>query len=399
MTCRAVGLLLLSCAHAPPAPATRLHALIDQVRADITRVRGAAPLRPVGLELLDDSTFEARRAAGRDDNSTRAKDVQHHLRVLADYHDVVEQTDGGTAPGAVTAAYDARRGVIIVRASAASDGASDHELVVILAHELGHALQHQRGLLGSPDSLEGALVHRALAEGDAQLTTTLVLAHRAGTAPRVAVDEARARFKSAFEAAHAPEWGHSPAVRVFSAAPYHEGARFLLDLYRAGGLELVDATLARPPRTTSEVSDAQAWLDGGPPRLTASPQLDRRLGSVFFRAFAADCSARLTNSEKYFTALASAYFDDAYRLEGKTLTWWVALNPAADAQALTRALRGLAQCLGHAWDDARATTSGDGLYVLTVGDPPPLPAPALASRAAPPFGRRTVPARGPGPGP
>jgi len=150
----------------------------------------------------------------------------------------------------------------------------------VLAHEIEHALQDQHFGLGTRKTRgsDASLAYRALIEGDASLTEIAVrLQRRPGT------DHWVSRVIHEIRSTPASELLRRGGVksRELDAAPlllqrtllfpYREGLAFVADLYRAGGLKLIDRAFAEPPRSTEQVLHPDRYLAGDEPVVIPPP--------------------------------------------------------------------------------------------------------------------------------
>lgn len=146
------------------------------------------------------------------------------------------------------------------------------------AHEFVHALQDQHHDLDalndeSLDSEARAAV-RALAEGEAELVQFLYLNGDFFTQSEIDAilndpDQTDGGFLRDF-----------PPVLVNDLAfPYTSGVEFVVDLYREGGFEAIDAAWADPPRTTEHILHPDRYRAGDAPQIVALAPLTDTLGA------------------------------------------------------------------------------------------------------------------------
>ncbi len=293
----------------------------------------------------------------------------------------------------------------------------------VLVHEIEHALQDQNfGLddYGQAPTEDEALARTALMEGDARLTE--VAAH----ALEVAGDD--------LWVAHAAYWLRTetidnilrnegvegttlkeapPLVRRRSVFPYVEGAAFVGDLVRAGGLRLVDQAFAHPPRSTEQVLHPQKYVDGElpvPVDAPGAPDGWTRLASGSMGELAT--AVLLAKCEPSWQADqdASGWGGDAWAMvvagpnEGGLL-WSTVWDDETSAARFERAARARGACLEKATVDPRlgrdVLVLREGRRVAYVqGLSEPLREPTARTLlglpkdplpAAPPFGRTTIP--------
>lgn len=244
---------------------------LKRVAAVVTRVRGLAEVQPTTISLVDDEQFvEALRDSPESPTSTSGptpeqsrNDVYGAAHFLVDEARAIEQEE-------TMGFYDPERRTIFLRRTAEGDTAK-LPLSWVLAHEMGHALQHQHfpllAGLTSGDA-EARLSYRALLEGDATVTM-LAYAAEASWLPlnRVlanALDEIE-RGKVNNLTRLGPPRALSlapPLLRERFLFPYTAGTAFVAQLHRAGGFDLVNRAYQRPPVTTEQVLHPQKYLDG-----------------------------------------------------------------------------------------------------------------------------------------
>lgn len=289
---RAPAALAVALAACAPAAAPRPRAFVDELRAtpsafvaEVAAARGArAPAAAIHLD--DDAAFAA---------AVRRK--------LA--HDAAPELPSDTPAFALAFGLDDAPSVPAARAAAPAsvtgDELSDEQLLgfydqvtreihvrlarlhqpdaalgpdvarFALAHEVGHALQHQRGgdLPAPPLAEDARLAWRALLEGEASLTAIAhVAARRRRPIGRVAArvgELARAAQAHGLVTAQASSaaLARAPALaRERLLFPYEAGLALVTDLHRAGGLALVERALDAPPTTTEQVLSPRRYLDG-----------------------------------------------------------------------------------------------------------------------------------------
>ncbi len=283
-------------------------------------------------------------------------------------------------------------------------------LTLLLAHEVGHALQDQQGVgARTPATFDAALTWRAVLEGDATLTATLLLAKRHHVTPTRAVERVRLSTSMlsdeqllAFSGMGGDLLSASPVVRELFLFPYLRGQRFIADLYHAGGLTLVDAVLKAPPTRSDAILTPQRFLEGGPPQLEGGK---RRVGAAMLRLLFEHCFPREAKGAAAW--VDRHYLDDAFEAEDGRLEWvtaWQAGEPSAkqrfeparagevdpDAAPADR-LQALMRCLGAKPTEFEIAEHNGvlGLASKTADNAAAaqrLAATRLRPEAAPPFG-------------
>ncbi len=255
--------------------------------------------------------------------------------------------------------------------------------LITLAHEVGHVLQDQLGA-GAREvkTFDEAITWRAVLEGDATLTATLLDGARQGLPPRRAVERARLTLSTLSMAQVIEVSGASPklleapaVVRELYLFPYFRGQRFIADLYQAGGLRLVNQAFADPPTRSDAIYSPQRWLDGTAPALEPLGDPPRRLGLLLLRTLLEQCQ-RDKPKQGAVAWVEANYLDDSFRRVGQTLAWATEWDPAATTRvprhdgddATDRAglvvSKGLLKCLGVPGDELTATTSENVVGVV-----------------------------------
>ena len=146
------------------------------------------------------------------------------------------------------------------------------------AHEVVHALQDQHYDLDAlnDDSLdsEARAAVRALAEGEAELVQYLYLFENDFFSEQEvdAILNDPERTDSGF-------LQEFPPVLVNDLAfPYTHGVEFVIDLYREGGFDAIDAAWANPPLSTEHILHPERYRAGDLPQVVALPSLTSTLG-------------------------------------------------------------------------------------------------------------------------
>ncbi|MFO0554658.1 MAG: hypothetical protein U0271_40145 [Polyangiaceae bacterium] len=139
----------------------------------------------------------------------------------------------------------------------------------ILAHEIHHALQAQNFGVDrfKAANSDEAIAQLSLLEGDAQVAMGAYLGARAGVPLGRTLRRMRETVKAVpLESLSKHTEKESalsralPLTRERLAFPYVDGMLFVSDIFRAGGLELVDQAYARPPRTTEQILHPEKYL-------------------------------------------------------------------------------------------------------------------------------------------
>jgi hypothetical protein len=280
---------LLFLAACSPARSPGAGAFLDQLQkrpdsfvAEVARSRNLPVTTPVKILLDDDAAF----AAASDALFARADAVPSAGTTKAFYVAFHFASDapaaGGKAPSTqdeireeqLIGFYDDGTRVIHVRKSKLARGGAKEELEqrFVLGHEVEHALVHQRFgdqlPRGEADD-DKRTAKMALLEGDASLAAVLTIADRAHKLPRRMLSRASDYVRAgSFDKVAAGNEGNR-ALRAAPANerekllfPYSGGLTLMNELYRAGGLPLVDQAFSRPPLTTEHVLHPEKYLAG-----------------------------------------------------------------------------------------------------------------------------------------
>ncbi len=229
----------------------------------------------------------------------------------------------------------------------------------VLAHELHHVMQYQNFEMPKLAGDDAAMAWKALIEGDAQVAELL----HAAELERMSASRIlrRARYLVAKPAPVSPlsspvgstGWESLPLVaQTLREFPYRAGLAFVVDLYRAGGLELINGAYLRPPANTEQVLHPEKYLAGELPRrigpLEPPPGWQivqaESLGELQVRVVLEPCLG-----PKVALATAAGWHGDhAFALASETsmmLGWVSAWDTEADAVELEDALARMGPCL------------------------------------------------------
>lgn len=313
--------------------------------------------------------------------------------------------------------YDRGKHVVHARRDAGREGGED-ALELLIAHELGHALQAQHFAAPNFASLPGEdarLARLALFEGDAMLT---MLAYQAqqGFMPlgrRLAMASGQAGDIATFERASGLA-SESEAMSALTRArlefPYASGLNFVGELYRAGGFPLVNRSFEQAPKTTEQVLHPERYLAGDEPVPVPAPGVPEGYRAVA-EGTVGELLTRLALSACVKTPeairAAEGWGGDTFLIVEKAglagLLWATTWDTAEDAREFERAVRELSKaCWAHAQLSARSVFSGPawvarrGKNVAVQRGIPPGEAKSLGARlldlprshpkARPPFG-------------
>ncbi|MCU0701061.1 MAG: hypothetical protein MUC96_31520 [Myxococcaceae bacterium] len=420
---------------APPPWYGDLRALAERA----ARVRGFELTQAFTVAPVDDPAFFAWAERVREPNAAYVDELVETLDVLfiggAPSRDRASFQAGlGASRDAMkrlqteglVAFYDFQTHTLVVRSTRpASLERRPADERAVLSRVVGHVLQDQRGLGATrPSGVDEWLAWNAVLEGDAALTALLVAADVDDLSPRRAVE--RFRLRQATDGARRPPvLAALPIAQVLLRFPEREGVRFVTDLYAAGGLDLVDAMLRSPPRTTDLVLNPNRYLAGGGPRTARVSATARHLGTVLTMGLLQSCSTAGTTPlpPELLQWLGASLVDDSLERRGDGYVWLTTWDTAETArrtpsaeteeqrtstlQVATAELRLIAECLGAKRPDL-VTSAREVTVALTVKRPDE--ADALAALPRPkaerarfgslsiPEPRATVAFHDPGPG-
>lgn len=273
----------------------------------------------------------------------------------------------------IVAFFDERSFTVHVREDAdRMDGAELSPLWVV-AHEVGHSLQHQHfpipdvARLTNEDERLAAL---AMLEGDAMLVMLAYAADeqhaplsrivaRVGRA--IALDDA-GHYKSVAHGSQVLE--RAPlSVRERLVFPYLAGALLMGTLYRAGGYRLVNQVYQSPPRTTEQVLHPEKYLSGELAVEVATPRLPEtyatvasgQMGELHVKTLLRAC-----NSLESASRAAHGWGGDAFvigrRGELGLLLWATTWDSEVDAIEFEQAVSTTAHCWGRELGPAAGVT-------------------------------------------
>ena len=271
--------------------------------------------------------------------------------------------------------------VISDSAGSADDG------TFVLAHEFTHALQDQRGELGTPDGFDttdAQVSFDSLVEGEAVWISNLVMARTAGTSLMGSVVEQYFDKMQANVLESVAE-SEAPLYLAGEILPYPLGGRGVYHAYADADLAGIQALHDRPP------DNLAFWLNEDPERakLSCAPPAapmgfeelaSDRLGVTGMVALDTALTAqapRLDLASKWVDDGVSLFADKARKKLG--IAFRVRFLSSADAMLLASRVLDSAQ-LGSALVDAQV--DGSEVLVLAANDQPLLDA-LTASEACP----------------
>lgn len=352
----------------PPAPLTqeRIAALLTEV----SQIRGLPQRAPIPIHLLDEQSFLAALA-----ERTERRTASAELEAQKAFHLAFDLLPDESGPGAkgpsttrevleeqVLGFYDHERKTIIVRAKPATTEAEAEKARGILAHEIEHALQDQ--YFGRPSAAaaeamtdDAQLAYSSLLEGDAMLTMFAYLAAERGVPFQRMVrrtadlmrDVPAERFLE--NDGDAALFRALPIVRERLLFRYHAGTGMVAELYRAGGLDLVNHMFSSPPVSTEQVIHPEKYLQGETPISLPPPEPPsgfRALGSGTLGEL--ETRVVLERCTKGAAQVAAGWGGDRYTLAagpggGVGLLWSTAWDTEKDAAELEAALLRNPGCL------------------------------------------------------
>lgn len=250
-----------------------LEALVTELEAFVEEERGISFTEEVSLEVLDDEAYTDRVQAdvardldeSRDDLTNGAATAQA-LGLWPAGLDPVEVVSEFSAV-ASGGFYDPETGGMVVRG-----GAVTPLLRSTLVHELTHALDDQHLDLDRPelDDLpdESGFAFSALTEGSAE---------RVEEAYRATMSDEDLRAAEAEEAeigAGIDVDAFPPILLLEQRFVYVDGAAFVDALHADGGNRRINQAFRRPPTTSEQILEPEAWLDGEVPAPVAAPEAD-----------------------------------------------------------------------------------------------------------------------------
>lgn len=334
--------------------------------------------------------------------------------------------------------YDPAQARVFVRASGDLTEEGIQRERSVLAHEVQHALQAQHfpapNLDSAPD-YDTRLARLAVLEGDAMVTMAMYLGAERGIPIRRVLRRASEITRSASLDGLLRSEGHSealeralPLTRERLTFPYYAGMSFMTDMYRAGGLPLMNATFSALPASTEHILHPQKYIAGERPihvRPPAAPPGYRvlsteRMGELQTRVVLSGCVG-----QPAATRAAEGWGGDAFTVLGSpdrrvALLWSTAWDTPEDAAEFEQALARSPACwrelsIGHDSDEVRVggaykiarngakvafarglpepLLSQAAAHLLTLPGPPPPPVP-IGPYQIPP--ERPIPERRPG---
>jgi hypothetical protein len=278
-----LGLLAGPSHGAAAAPAGQVQAIVDEIRTQVSQIRGLPIKNPTPVVTLPRPALTSR--LGRELNT------EHAIREFLTSQMLLEVL--GAMPRGFdlrqlqlrlldeqTVAvydYDERTIYLVAEAAAGGDLGADSRLVV--AHEVTHALQDQsfglkRVLPAEPENSDAATAARALVEGDAMLTMRIWGRQFLRPGEKRALGDDPQAQDPVLDSA-------PPLVRGELLFPYDAGWVFAQLRYQDGGFESVNQAFLRPPTSTEQILHPEKYAAGETPVQVTIPPLEQNLGGTW----------------------------------------------------------------------------------------------------------------------
>lgn len=350
----------------------------------VSELRGLAERRPTTLLFQDEKTFLRALDAGGGGSAT-ASDFGS---VYAAFGFDVPSARKGTSAGQVmheqvVAFYDPTTHSVHVRKGGGGFGGSPDEVKGLVAHELGHSLQHQHFNVPKVEDmtdLDQRLASMALIEGDAMLTMIAYIADENDVRLNRALAAATNAANQPDTVRYAQGTGGSDALmrspglmRERVMFPYMQGMAFLSQVHRAGGFPLVNQVYASPPATTEQVLHPEKYVAGEqaiPVEFPGVPPgwkvaLDGRMGELQTRVILDNC----TSHDRALRA-SSGWGGDRFMLierQGLALMWLTEWDTEEDAGEFEVAAKELVRCWASKPGGTLASGVGPGELIQRSG--------------------------------
>lgn len=250
------------------------------VEANVSEMRGLEPLTPIAPVVLTRDELRERLAADFATDTT-PQEARFEVLELSAFDFLGRDYDLYSALLALQSEgilgfYDPDTAEFVV----ISDGALlDPSAQLTHAHEFVHALQDQHFNLDAltDDALdtEARAAVRALAEGEAELVQSFYLFEDG-----FFTDEEVESILNPPDQADVDFLREFPPVLVNDLAfAYTSGVEFVVDLYKVGGFEAIDAAWANPPASTEHILHPDRYRAGDLPQIVALAPLTDTLGA------------------------------------------------------------------------------------------------------------------------
>ena len=265
--------------------------IIDRLLRSTESVRGLRFARPVESRIQSGEAIARHMSAQiEEDDVTEAGALYGALGLLPPHLDLRALFERLLSEQ-VLGYYDPEAGRLVIRddvmaqlghaGDGARHGGASQEALVVIVHELVHALQDQRLGLGQVirderDTDADNAFHAAV-EGDATLA---MLGFAAGSMVGVVAGlsgrpEVVRNLLADTQAPYGSELEAAPAIlRIPLTYAYIDGMLFHLELYRRRGWAAVDGAHRRRPTSTEQILHPERYLANEAPEAVAMPPLD-----------------------------------------------------------------------------------------------------------------------------
>jgi hypothetical protein len=387
---------------------------------EVARARRLEPPERLEISFYDDNAFDEKlqAAASRDGIGPTIVDSAA-FQLAFGFAVLAKQSSppyAKTQRDHMIAFYDSRMNVILARVNPRLPEA-EGMLDLVIAHEIGHALQTRHFSVPEVRQLaqeDQRLAALALLEGDAMLTMLAYQAQKSFLPLGRAILETGERTTEASEYARAAgveqELAEMPLLtRARLEFPYSAGLGFIGSLYRAGGFDLVNRIYDAPPTTTEQVIHPARYLAGDLPVEVEAPPVPEGytdMGTGTVGELTTMLALRTCMSPDQAQRAAGGWGGDAFRLVAKDalggLLWSTVWDTVEDAREFEIAFVHVARCWQEAQLLARSVFAGPpsvtrrGNRVAVLRGIPPKPAkrligqlldlPQPAPRRRPPLG-------------
>ncbi len=260
---------------------------VDDIVRDVSVGRQLSPTRPVSIVRLDRAAFTKQLFSDEDTPEPQGTLTANSAFLLGfDFMPAPDKrahvaTTEDVLKEQVSGFYDPARDKVFLPNIALHSEEDLLEQRAVLAHEVQHALQHQRLKVpktSAQQTSDEALAHLALLEGDAMVAMGAALGTEAGspvgrTLRRIVEATSRVRLSTVTRGERSTQLDHALDVTKRRLLfPYEQGMLFVSDVYRAGGFPLVDKIYDAPPSSTAQILHPEKYLANEQPRHVASPK-------------------------------------------------------------------------------------------------------------------------------
>jgi hypothetical protein len=348
---------------AAPARAEISAAEVQALIGEVAALRGVALTQPIPVEILDEERFSAAvDAFVVADGSSTGSALTDALSLAA--QGVRKTAQRAMMQEQVIGFYNEDSRKVFLRKGGGFHRAGIDGRRMLLAHEIEHALQHQRfgsSRLTAILDEDARLARLAVVEGEASMVGVAYAAVREGVPIKRAIIRVTqaSRFKSSAQLlemhARAPLLARASATdRERLLFPYFEGMDFMIALYRAGGFPIIDRVFVRPPTTTEQVLHPEKYIAGEPAipvRSPAAPDGYRpvstgRMGELQTRALLSGCIGA-----EAARAVAEGWGGDAFTIVEKDGARAVLWSTVWDAEPLAARFEQALRASGTCWRD------------------------------------------------